>query len=129
MDLREYFENTKGIGVLSTSGEKGSVNSAIYARPHITDDGRAAFIMADRLTHSNLEENPRACFLFKQEGPGYSGKRLYLRKRSETDDKESIDNMRRRCHCLCKDEKDKKRYLVFFDIESELPLVGDDPTP
>lgn len=124
MNLKDYFENSNGIGVLSTSDEKCRVDSAVYARPHITDDGRAAFIMADRLTHRNLQTNPRACYLFKQEGKGYSGKRLYLKKSSETDDEEAINALRRQCHCLCVGEEGKKRYLVLFDIEKELPLVG-----
>ena len=68
----EYFKNTKGIGVLSTADDSGKVNSAIYSRPHILDDGGIAFIMRDRLTHHNLTENPRAAYLFVEEGPGYS---------------------------------------------------------
>ena len=42
MNLKEYFENTKGTGVLATSDRQGKVNAAIFARPHILEDGTVA---------------------------------------------------------------------------------------
>lgn len=35
MKLDDYFENTNGVGVLSTADDKGKVNAAIYGRPHL----------------------------------------------------------------------------------------------
>ena len=46
-ELREYFENVKGRGVLATSDEKGMVDAAVYRTPHFMEDGTVAFIMAD----------------------------------------------------------------------------------
>ena len=74
MDLREYFENTKGFGVLATSDSEGRVDAAVYARPHFMDNGTIALIMRDRLTHHNLQSNSHAAFLFREDGPGYKGK-------------------------------------------------------
>ena len=37
MGLKEYFKKKKGFGVLSTADEKGVVNSAPYASPHVID--------------------------------------------------------------------------------------------
>ena len=54
MNLYEYFENTKGLGVLSTADGQGHVNAAIYSRPHILDNDTAAFIMRDRLSLSRI---------------------------------------------------------------------------
>jgi len=34
MKLVDYFENTNGVGILSTADDKGKVNAAIYGRPH-----------------------------------------------------------------------------------------------
>ncbi|NIS75592.1 MAG: pyridoxamine 5'-phosphate oxidase family protein, partial [Deltaproteobacteria bacterium] len=48
MELKEYFENTEGTGVLATADKDGRVDAAIYSRPHILDDGSAAFVMRDR---------------------------------------------------------------------------------
>jgi hypothetical protein len=42
MNLKEYFENTKGVGVLSTADSSGKVNAAIYGRPHFVDDATVA---------------------------------------------------------------------------------------
>jgi len=84
-DLRTYFESTEGTGVLATADGDGRVDSAIYARPHVTGEEEVAFIMADRLSHRNLTQNPHACYLFREDGGGYHGKRLYLTKlREET---------------------------------------------
>jgi hypothetical protein len=55
MDLKEYFNDTKGVGVLATSDADGKVDAAIYARPHFMEDGTLAVIMRDRLTHHNLQ--------------------------------------------------------------------------
>jgi hypothetical protein len=38
MDYKTYFENTKGVGVLSTAGKDGKVDSAVYSRPHLFED-------------------------------------------------------------------------------------------
>jgi hypothetical protein len=75
MKLSEYFENTKGKGVMSTADSHGILTAAVYARPHVMDDGTVAFIMADRLTHKNLESNPHAVYLFMEDGEKYVGKR------------------------------------------------------
>ena len=55
MELKEYFENTEGNGILSTADGNGQVDAAIYSRPHILDDGTIGLIMRDRLTHLNLQ--------------------------------------------------------------------------
>ena len=60
MDLKTYFENTKGVGVLATADKDGKVDAALYSRPHFMEDGTIALIMNDRLTHYNLTSNPHA---------------------------------------------------------------------
>jgi len=40
MSISEYFENTKGTGVLATADSEGKVDAAIYARPHVMEDGK-----------------------------------------------------------------------------------------
>ncbi len=121
--LKAYFEEKKGIGVLSTADKDGAVDAALYSRPHIMDDGTVAFIMRDRLTHKNVTENPRAAYLFVEEGGGYNGKRLFLSRVREEKDSELLYELRRRTYPPEKDQRDPK-YLVFFKLEEELPLVG-----
>jgi hypothetical protein len=120
MSLEEYFENTKGVGVLATADSEGKVDVAIYARPHILEDGTVAFIMPDRLTHQNLQSNPQAAYLFLEEGPGYKGKRLYLTKTREEKDSELLYSLRRKSY----PNEEEPRYLVIFKLEEERPLVG-----
>lgn len=125
MNLKEYFETTKGFGVLSTADSEGRVNAAVYSRPHVMEDGQLAFIMRDRLTHSNIQSNPNATFLFREEGPGYKGRRLYLTKVGEEQDTDRLYQLRRRTSPPDA-EKDESRFLVFFRLDKTLPLVGAD---
>lgn len=124
MDLREYFEQIKGLGVLATADRNGKVGVAVYARPHVMENGSLAFIMADRLTHLNLQSNPQAAYLFKEEVPGYKGKRLVLTKIREEENSELISTLRKRTYTNEKDGTGESKFLVFFDVVQELPLVG-----
>lgn len=121
MNLKEYFENTEGFGVLATADGDGKVDAAVYARPHFMEDGTIAMIMRDRLTHHNLQSNPHAIFLFREDKPGYRGKRLFLTKVREEQDSELLQSLRRRQYI---DAKDETKFLVFFKLDKELPLVG-----
>jgi len=76
MELKEYFQNQQGLGVLSTADGSGRVNAAIYSRLHYMEDGSQAIIIRDRLSHRNLRTNPHTTNLFKEEGPAYTEKRL-----------------------------------------------------
>ena len=121
MELREYFEKTEGRAILSTADADGNVDAAVYARPHFMDDGTIALIMRDRLTHHNLQSNSHACYLFMEKGPGYKGKRLFLTKVREEQDTDLLRSLRRRQYL---NEKDEAKFLVFFKVDKELPLVG-----
>lgn len=125
MDLRSYFEKIKGTGVLATADSEGRVDVALYARPHVFEDGTIAFIMEDRLTHHNLQSNPYAAYLFTETQGMYHGKRLFLKKISEEKNSERLRTMH--CSALCNENKEsdgKDRFLVIFKLEKELPLIG-----
>jgi hypothetical protein len=121
MEIKEYFEDTSGTGILATADSDGKVDTAIYARPHFMDDGTIALIMRDRLSHHNLQSNSHACYMFIEKRPGYKGKRFFLTKVREEQDSELLHSLRRRQYI---DEKDEAKFLVFFKIDKELPLVG-----
>ena len=123
MNLKDYFESKKGLSVLSTADSSGRVNSAVYSRPHAVSDTEMAFIMADRKSHENIKVNPHAAYLFKEEGAGYAGKRLSLTMTREEEDSEIIDSLRRKDYADLH-SADKKRYLVYFTVDEELPLIG-----
>jgi len=123
MDLKDYFESTKGFGVLATSDKEGRVDAAVYARPYVMQDGTVASIMSDRLTHENLKSNPHAAYLFLEEGGAYRGKRLFLTKVREEQDAELIREFCRRCYPR-ELEVEEPLFLVVFRIDKELPLIG-----
>ena len=122
MTLKEYFETNKGLGVLSTADSEGKVDAAIYSRPHFIEDGTMALIMRDRLSHTNLQSNPHAMYLFKEDGPGYKGKRLFISKLKEEKNTELLESLRRRKDAY---EDGEDRFLVYFKVDKEVPLVGD----
>ena len=71
MSLAEYFESTKGLGVLGTADAEGNVDMAVYSRPHVIDETTVAFIMRERLSYANLQSNPKAAYLFTERGQGF----------------------------------------------------------
>jgi hypothetical protein len=124
MDLKPYFEQSKGHGVLATADASGRVNLAIFARPHVMEDNSVAFIMPHRLTHSNLQSNPQAAYLFLETGPGYKGTRLYLTKIREEQDSDLLYALRRRSYPPEQEKAEGPRFLVFFQVDQVLPVVG-----
>jgi hypothetical protein len=77
MNLNELFEQ-QGLAVMATASKDGSVNTAVYARPHVVDDRTMVWGMTEGRTYRNISENPRASFLFKAASPGFQGVRLTL---------------------------------------------------
>ena len=124
MRLDEYFENARGVGVLSTSDAGGKVNAAIYGRPHFMDDRTVAFIARNRLTRANLLANPSAVYLFKEDG-AYEGKRLYLTKIREEKDSPLIGEIRRRHRDVAGKNPAEEKFLIYFTVDKVLPLIGD----
>ncbi len=124
MSLKAYFENTKGVGILSTADAKGQVDAAVYAKPEVFDDGTVAFIMRERLSHHNVTQNPKACYLFMENSPGYEGKRLYLTRTGEEKNSERLNQIRRteRKYVGAKENL----FLVTFSVDEVLPLVCKD---
>ena len=121
MKLREYFESVNGRGVLATADGAGKVDAAIYATPHFIDDETIAFIMRDRLTHSNLQSNPHAAYLFIETSQKFAGKRLFLTKTREEQDSELLYSLRRKKYS---DDQNEPKFLVFFHVDEVLPLIG-----
>jgi hypothetical protein len=124
MSLTEYFENIKGLGVLATSDSDGNIDIAVYSRPYIIDEKTIAFSMLEKRSYSNIKSNPRAAYMFVEQGEGYAGKRLHLTKTGEEKDEERIKQIRQQ-HSKAKDYEDRVRHLVYFTVDKIRPLVGD----
>ena len=129
MTLHEYLQKTAGKGILASADIDGKVDAAIYSKPHISDDGTLAFIMRERLTHHNIETNPYATYLFIENGPHYSGIRLFLKKDREDTDPDLIDQMTRRHLSPEQDRAKGPKHIVYFHLEKILPLIGSGETP
>ena len=126
MKLSEYFEKATGMGILATSDSAGAVDAAVYAKPHFIDEDTVAFIMADKLTHHNVQQNPRAAYLFREAGEKYVGRRLYLTKTKEVQDPQLVSEMRRKKYPeVAGKYGDENKFIVYFKIDKVLPLIGD----
>jgi len=124
MTLKEYFNNTRGTGVLATADNEGRTDAAIYSRPHIMDDGSLAFIMRERLSLNNVQSNPYATFLFMEREAHLNGMRLFMKKTGEDTNEELISRMTRRNLSPEKDKAAGPKHIVYFSLEKILSLVG-----
>jgi len=123
MILMSYFSEHAGTGVLATADVAGVVNTALYARPHIIENETVGFIMRERLSRKNLLENPKASYLFKEEGGGTDGIRLRLTRLEEFTDHAVLKAPSRKPGGEAADEK---RYFVTFRVDRCFRLVGGD---
>jgi hypothetical protein len=124
MTLKEYFNNTRGTGVLATADNEGRTDAAIYSRPHIMDDGSLAFIMRERLSLNNLQSNPYATLLFMEHDAHIKGMRLFMKKTGEDTNEELISRMTRRNLTPEEDKAAGPKHIVYFNLEKILALVG-----
>jgi len=124
MNLKNYFKENDGTGVLATADARGNVNTAIYAKPHVFENSRIAFIMRERLSRKNLLENGSAGYLFRENGKSTNGLRLKLKLIDESNDSELISKISRRSNSGKKAESNEQRFLVNFSVEQCLSLIG-----
>ncbi|MDD5476157.1 MAG: pyridoxamine 5'-phosphate oxidase family protein [Syntrophales bacterium] len=125
MNLGEYFDKVKGVGVMATADSEGNVNAATLSKPVMMDDNTAAFIMSGHLTHHNLTSNPKACYFFREKD-GYEGKRLYLTKIREEEGGDMIESIRKKRYPIFSIKySNESKYVVYFNVDKVLPLVAD----
>jgi hypothetical protein len=129
MNLKDYFAETKGRGIMATGNAEGVVDTAIYSRPHVLKKDTVAFIMRDRLSHKNLQENGHANYMYMEPGAGYNGVRLFMTKIDETQDHTLIESMSRRHLSPEEDRAKGKKFLVYFKVSRVLNLIGGEEIP
>ena len=125
MSLTDYFETTEKTEILATTDSEGNVNLTIYTRPHMTDDETIVLVMSDKLSHTNLQTNLKAAYMFIEKTKGYQGKRLYLQKIREENDPEQVQSIRRRKRYDEEGEAISGSSAVYFKVDKIRPLVGD----
>jgi len=109
---------------LATSDSDGNVDIAIYSRPYIIDEKKIAFSMLERLSYANVQSNPKAAYLFVEDGQGYKGMRLYLTKTGEEQDPERIAEIKKQ-HSKKYSSQETPKHLIYFTIDKTWPLIGD----
>lgn len=124
MKLQEYFAGQSGVGIISTANKNGEVNSAVYAKPHVTGKNTIAFVTRDKRTRANLQENVNANYLFIEKEGDFKGVRLYLTMTEEVQDKELIASLSRRTPAS--EDDSIERFLISFTVEKALALIGDE---
>jgi hypothetical protein len=128
MDLKAYFQNHDGIGILATCDPNTRVDMALYVKPLVVDQTTIALIMRQRLSHQNLKALPNACYMFIEKGTNsqdFKGIRLYLTMKHEEINQSIIQAMRKKQPWIYPEGDDSEKYLVFFSISHARTLVGD----
>jgi hypothetical protein len=124
MNLAEYFQSTEGIGVLATCDSGGNVDLAIYSRPYVIEEDKIAFSMLERTSFANVQSNPKAAYMFVEQGEGYKGKRLYLTKVGEESDPQRIEEIKSQRPKRHETSTESARHFVYFSIDKTRPIVG-----
>ena len=62
VNLMEYFNKGPRLGILSTSGNDGRVDSAVFGSPHMIDEKTVVSATAKNRTFKNLLENPNEVY-------------------------------------------------------------------
>jgi hypothetical protein len=124
MNLAEYFQSTEGIGVLATCDSGGNVDLAIYSRPYVIEEDKIAFSMLERTSFANIQSNPKAAYMFVEQGEGYKGKRLYLIKVGEESDPQRIEEIKSQRPKRHESSPESARHFVYFSIDKTRPIVG-----
>jgi len=124
MDLKQYFAENRGTGILATSDAGGNVDAAIYARPYVIDEDTLAFSMLERRSFANVQSNPKAAYMFIEAGQGHEGVRLYLTMSGEETDPDTIEKIKSR-HQPRRMPTEAARHLVYFKVGQTRVLVGE----
>src|ERR1044072_2382413 len=89
MKLAELFPEG-GRGIIGTADANGVVNLAVFATPHVIDEETLAWGFTDGRSMVNLRQNPHASYLYLAPTRGYSGWRLALTMKQESEQGELL---------------------------------------
>ena len=124
MDLKEYFADAKGMGILATADADGKVDVAIYAKPMVVDENTIALVMRERLSHQNIRGNPNAAYMFIEKAGSIKGLRLYLTIVREETNVSMVEKIIEEHPEICPSPDEANKYLVHFKVERIRELIG-----
>ncbi len=123
MTLSEYL-SPGGTGVIATADRDGTINTAIYAAPHVVNDETVAWGMSEGRTCRNLRENPNAAFLHQAPGNGAAGVRITLKLEKIQESGNVLDTIRERArNSAGTAAADMVKYVAFFKVVEMRPLM------
>jgi hypothetical protein len=122
-ELMEYFNKQPRLGILSTAGKDGKVDSGYFGSPRMIDEKTVFMGLGKNRTLANLQENPHACFMIMEPGkslPEWKGVRVYLKMIDCQTAGDKLDTMK-----AAVGEKAAKMIhaAVTFEIEEVRPLA------
>jgi len=140
-NLMEYFNKAPRLGVLSTSGSDGKVDSAVFGSPQMIDEKTVLLATGKNRTFANLLENPNAVYIILEQcsdapneentnmEPGSSvmdwkGIRVYMKMKEYFTSGEMLDMIRSQAANLIGEEAAKMIHAAMtFEIYEVRPLV------
>lgn len=125
--LMEYFNRQPRLGVISTSGRDGRVDSAVYGSPQMIDDKTVMVAFARGRTWANLLENPHAVYMIMQPGEGlmdWKGVRVYLRMLEHFESGPRLEAYKKEAAKIVGEEAvEMIAVLATFEVEEVRPLI------
>jgi hypothetical protein len=125
--LMEYFNKQPRLGILSTADKTGKVDSGYFGSPRMTDEKTVVMGLGKGRTFTNLQENPRACFLIMEPGsklPEWKGVRVYLKMTDCQTSGEKLDTIKSRIAEAAGENAAKMIHAaITFEIEEIRPLA------
>ena len=127
VELMEYFNRQPRLGVISTSGKDGRVDSAVYGSPQMIDEKTVIVALARGRTWANLQDNPHAVYMIMQPGEGlmdWMGVRVYLKMREYADSGPKLEAYKREAAKIVGQEAAGMiAVLATFEVEEIRPLI------
>jgi hypothetical protein len=121
MKLANRFEDG-GSGVMATAGSDGTVNTAVYAVPHVIDEKTVAWGMTEGRTYRFTMENPHASYLYFS--PRGDGVRLTLTLKSVDSSGELLERIRARAAETVNAKAGAAvKYVAYFHVLETRPLL------
>jgi hypothetical protein len=123
MKLAELFPEG-GRGIIGTADAKGVVNMAVFAIPHVIDEETVAWGFTEGRSMANLRENPHASYLYLAPSRGYSGWRLALTLKQESEEGELLARIKEHAAQASGPLAGAAvKYLVYFKVDEVRPLM------
>ncbi|RXA17425.1 pyridoxamine 5'-phosphate oxidase family protein [Methanosarcina sp. MSH10X1] len=126
-NLIEYFNKAPRLGVLSTSGNDGRVDSAVFGSPQMVDEKTVIAATANNRTFANLLENPHAMYTIMEPGDSitdWKGIRVYMKLKEHSTSGELLEMIRTQAANFVGEEGAKLIYAALtFEVYEVRPLV------